>query len=224
MPLAAGAMNRRVQFHRRSPLPQAVNTLRGGFTDHGDVQWAAFRSNPAKDITIGGFGFVAETGTLTVRSSAFTQALTTSHVAEIDGQYWELLSILKNERGDGAVRFQVQEAPRLAMYRREFETVGEAVTVIAIPARNGVAGGGVKGVARAIVKGYQPDELTGGIVQGDRKILLSAEDLIGPAWPVPPMVGDQIVVRNRLMRINTVDDSTHRYAGALNAYELRASS
>lgn len=37
---------------------------------------------------------------------------------------------------------------------------------------------------------YQPQELTGQVVQGDRKIRVSQRDIAAASWPGPPKKGD----------------------------------
>lgn len=73
---------------------------------------------------------------------------------------------------------------------------------------------------RAVVTGYQPHELIGGIVQGDRKVILLAEDL-SRAQIATIAIGDKLVVRGRELSIGAVDDSTHRDGAQLVAYELK---
>ncbi len=46
----------------------------------------------------------------------------------------------------------------------------------------------VKGVSQ----GYQPQELVGGIVQGDRKVTISNAEIAAAGWPGPPKKGDII--------------------------------
>lgn len=72
---------------------------------------------------------------------------------------------------------------------------------------------------RARVVGYAPDELVGGILQGDRKVILLAEDLVA-AQVRPPSKGDKIVIRGAEANIEFVNDSTRRVGGELMAYEL----
>lgn len=67
---------------------------------------------------------------------------------------------------------------------------------------------------RAKVAGYKPDELGGGIQQGDRKILVNASDI--PFEPGLKM-GDKaiLVEEGRLLNIQIVDAHTMRVAGVL---------
>jgi hypothetical protein len=44
----------------------------------------------------------------------------------------------------------------------------------------------VKGVAR----GYQPNELLGGLAQGDRTVTISNAEIATASWPGPPKRGD----------------------------------
>lgn len=75
---------------------------------------------------------------------------------------------------------------------------------------------------RARVTGYGPDELVGSIVQGDRKVILLAQDLIDAQFSLPILSSDKIVVRGRELAIVAPDDSTRRMGAVLIAYELTA--
>lgn len=61
---------------------------------------------------------------------------------------------------------------------------------------------------RAWVTGYLPQELSGSIIQGDSKVILSPTDIKAAGWPGPnslaisgdihvPRKGDKVVVQNR---------------------------
>lgn len=49
-------------------------------------------------------------------------------------------------------------------------------------------------LCKARVSAYQPDEMLGGIVQGDRKVILSNREIEDAKWPGPPRVGDQVIL------------------------------
>lgn len=74
---------------------------------------------------------------------------------------------------------------------------------------------------RARTVGYQPHELVGGVVQGDRKIILFADDLIAKGFVLPVTVNDKVVVRGKELAIIAPDDSTRRVDGVLIAIELQ---
>ena len=109
-----------------------------------------------------------------------------------------------------------------AMYRRRMDKDGETVTLrrvnasptpptdVSVPAR---------------VMGYQPEELVGGINQGQRKVIILAEDVASSGFPAPIRQGgtDKIIVRGRTLNIQFVDDSTRRIGDTLLAYELTTS-
>lgn len=105
------------------------------------------------------------------------------------------------------------------MWRRQIHSQGEWVTI-----RRNSPSGPTEARVRARVLGYQPEELIGGITQGDRKVYILAEDLENSGFPLPLKIGgsDVLVVRERAMSIRVVDDSTHRLGGELIAYEIRA--
>ncbi|MEO0036688.1 MAG: Azospirillum phage Cd [Pseudomonadota bacterium] len=41
-----------------------------------------------------------------------------------------------------------------------------------------------------VSQGYAPQELVGGVVQGDRKITISNAEILTASWPGPPKKGD----------------------------------
>lgn len=67
---------------------------------------------------------------------------------------------------------------------------------------------------RAFVRGYRADELTSGIIQTDRKVILSPSEIIATGWPGPnssatptdrdrrvPIKGDKAVIAGRVCNI-----------------------
>lgn len=78
-------------------------------------------------------------------------------------------------------------------------------------------------VAHARVTGYTPQELIAGgtVQQGDRKVVMLAEDLEN-AGVSAPANGDKLVVRGRELNIQAVDDNTRRIGSTLIAYVIQA--
>jgi hypothetical protein len=74
--------------------------------------------------------------------------------------------------------------------------------------------------ATARVVNFDPDDLVGGIQQGDRKLIVLAQDLFDAQFAVPPKKNDKVVVRGKELNIESVDDNTRRIAGQLIAYEI----
>jgi hypothetical protein len=221
MGFPAGLLNRKVSFLRRALMPAAPDQQRGGYGPIGASMWGGYRPKGPEEITIGGMQLQVSAGVLTVRDDAFTRGLTISDQVVIDGTPYEIYGQRPGERPDGVLRFDVRTAPSRALYAREFDARGEVVIVRRIVA-NAPA---IDAYARARIVGYQPDELVGGIQQGERRVFLSAEDLEAAGWPVPPRVNDKIMIRGGTKQLNvlSVDDSTHRAAGELLVYELRVS-
>lgn len=105
-------------------------------------------------------------------------------------------------------------------YRKAISDVGEIITL-----RRIVAGGApIEAEVRARVTGYQPAELVGGIKQGDRRVIVLAEDVEATGFPTPFSTGgsDKTVVGGKALNIEVVDDSTRRVGGALIAYDITA--
>lgn len=104
-------------------------------------------------------------------------------------------------------------------YRRLVDQRGETV-VIRRYTGAGVNRPKFEAEVNAVVTEYSPDELTGAIQQGDRRVIMLADDL---AWQfaLPITSSDKALVRGRECQIMAPDDSTRRVAGVLIAYELR---
>jgi hypothetical protein len=97
-----------------------------------------------------------------------------------------------------------------ALYRKQFHAYGEVITL---------KRGATEISVHAKVSEYTPAELVGGIVQGDRRIMVLAEDV---SFDPPLKRGDKALVRGHLLNIESVDDNTRREAGTLLAYVLQA--
>jgi hypothetical protein len=64
---------------------------------------------------------------------------------------------------------------------------------------------------RAVVRGYRPEELVGGIAQGDSQVILSPSEIRSSGWPDPdgspsgsaslPRKGDKLIVQGRMRTI-----------------------
>lgn len=74
---------------------------------------------------------------------------------------------------------------------------------------------------KARVTGYNPDELVGGIQQGDRNMVVLVEDLVNGGFVLPVTPNDKVMLRGKELAIMAVDDSTRRIAGTLIALELQ---
>lgn len=105
-------------------------------------------------------------------------------------------------------------------YREALSDVGETIIL-----RRFVAGGlPIEAEVRARVTGFQEAELVGGVKQGDRRVIVLAEDVEATGFPVPFSTGgsDKAVVRGKALNIQIVDDSTRRVGGVLIAYDITA--
>lgn len=59
----------------------------------------------------------------------------------------------------------------------------------------------------AVIRGYAPNELVGGIQQGDRRAIVSNRFILERQWPGPPRRGDQLIVDGRTTTIQAVDST-----------------
>lgn len=105
-------------------------------------------------------------------------------------------------------------------YKRALDLVGEAVIVRRYTG-TGQNRPKFDAAVMARVVDYEARELIGGIQQGDRKVILLAEDLARAQFDLPLVKGDKVVVRGKELNIEAPDDSTRRVAGVVVAYELQ---
>lgn len=107
-----------------------------------------------------------------------------------------------------------------ATYRRFISEAGETVT---FRRYTGAGTNRPKFDADAIARvvDYEPNELVGSIQQGDRKLIVLADDLIEAQFAIPLRKGDKAVVRGKELNIEAPDDNTRRVRGVLVAYELQ---
>lgn len=104
-----------------------------------------------------------------------------------------------------------------AAYRRQISAYGEPVTLWR-PATETAAEVRLENL-RARVRSFLPRELTGEVQQGDRKVILLAEDVAG--FPLPILSGiDRVIWGGRTLVVTAVDDATRRVAGTPIAYDL----
>lgn len=109
-----------------------------------------------------------------------------------------------------------------ASYRRALDGAGETIFLRRYSG-SGTARVSTDYAVKARVTDFQPHELIGGIVQGDRNIIAIAEDVTASGFPAPIIASsDKAVVRGRELAIKAVDDNTRRVAGVLIAYEIKA--
>jgi hypothetical protein len=105
-------------------------------------------------------------------------------------------------------------------YRRAMDVAGETILIRRYTG-TGTSRPRFDASVRARVVDFEPHELVGAIVQGDRKLIVLAEDMIAAQIPLDLRKGDKAVVRGRELNIEAADDSTRRIAGVLIAYELQ---
>lgn len=72
--------------------------------------------------------------------------------------------------------------------------------------------------ALARVTGFQPKDLVGSIVQGDRKVIMLVDTL---SSVLPLTTADSVIIRGREVKIKAIDDNTRRIGGTLIALELQ---
>jgi hypothetical protein len=116
----------------------------------------------------------------------------------------------------------------ISMLTRQLDKHGEDVELRRV---SGTAQIPFSCTVRAVVRGYAPDELVGGIDQGSSRVILSPREIEASGWPGPgiegasaqdrrvPIKGDKCKIEGK---VRNVDVSTPIYlAGELVRIELR---
>lgn len=212
MGYAAGDLDRKVVLYKRA----ITGTTLGGYVEAG-AAWGNYRQLAEMEQSVGRFAFTIKSGVLIVRDEKATRAIDSSFRIAIGGDDYEVRAAALPDFRQGTIRIDVATAPNRAAYEAKITQRGENITLRRVRSD----GPPFEAQPRASVTGYSPDELVSGINQGDRDVTVLVEDLEKAGWPLPIKRNDKVVIRGRLMNVETVDDSTHRYAGVLNAYQLR---
>jgi hypothetical protein len=50
-------------------------------------------------------------------------------------------------------------------------------------------------------KNYAPDELVGGLTQGDTEVTITNAEIAAAQWPGPPITGDQMIIDGKVRRL-----------------------
>jgi hypothetical protein len=106
-------------------------------------------------------------------------------------------------------------------YRRAMDVAGETI-VIRRYTGTGANRPYFDASVRARVTKYEPHEIVGMIQQGDRRVILLAEDMVAAQIPLELGNGHRVVIRGAELNIQSADDNTRRVAGELIAIELQA--
>lgn len=103
------------------------------------------------------------------------------------------------------------------MYRRHLSAHGETISLVR-------GFGGVNPITvtglRARVKGYEPNEVVGAIQQGERHVILLAEDVAATALSAPA-INDRVIWNGKTLTVKEVNDATRRIRGVAIAYDLK---
>ncbi|WCS27792.1 hypothetical protein LOK46_13510 [Methylobacterium sp. NMS14P] len=213
MPIAAaGTLNQRIQFLRRGA---------GGFAAIGPVQWGRLEFERALTVNVVGVTLQGRGGKLTVRACDLTRGLKVGDRCELDGDVFTITIRKAPEVDLDDVHLEIESAPTPALYAEEIDRRGEVIKLQRRRANSNPVAYEPQIDVRAIVTGYAPSELVGGITQGDSRVILLAADLVAGGFPLPIQTGglDSVVIGGRQRTFRMVDDNSHRVAGALLAYD-----
>jgi len=58
---------------------------------------------------------------------------------------------------------------------------------------------------KGVVRGYQPEQLVGAIVQGDREVRISNQEIVNKQWPGPPRRADRMRIAGHWVTVENVN-------------------
>ncbi|MBP1179973.1 hypothetical protein [Methylobacterium sp. PvR107] len=209
---AAGTLNQRVQFLRRSA---------GTYGAISDVQWGRLEYERAVTVSIVGVTLQGRGGRLTVRSCDLTRGLKVGDRCELDGDVFTITIRKASAVNADDVHLEIESAPTADLYAREIDRRGEVVSLRRRKPNSVPPTYDAQIDVRAIVTGYAPSELIGGITQGDSRVIMLAKDVVAGGFPLPFKVSstDVVFVNGVQRTLKAIDDNTHRVAGELLAYD-----
>lgn len=106
----------------------------------------------------------------------------------------------------------------LTLIAQAIDKAGETVTLRRVT----VGRHFVSVTTKARLVGYKPNELVGGIVQGDEMGIISDRDIALAQWPGPPRKGDQIIRdRSRTMTVQGCESRNGGTGVAMHVMQLR---
>jgi len=73
---------------------------------------------------------------------------------------------------------------------------------------------------KAVVNEYLPNELVGGIQQGDRRVVISNREIEERQWPGPPVQGDKVIINGKTTTLQANPD-TKRIGDVIVKHDLR---
>lgn len=93
--------------------------------------------------------------------------------------------------------------PRIARVSAALAQVGETVVVRRLTGANPQIP--LDCSVKAVVRGYAPQELVGGIAQTDRKVTISPAEMARAQWPWPVKKDDRILIDGKATVVQSVE-------------------
>jgi hypothetical protein len=92
--------------------------------------------------------------------------------------------------------------PRITTVFDAVNRIGQTVTVRRLSGTQQIP---LDVVVRAVVRGYGPDELLGGVQQGDRRVILTQHEMEQGQWCWPVKVQDRVIIDGRTTTVQSVE-------------------
>lgn len=107
--------------------------------------------------------------------------------------------------------------PTVASVEADIEREGEPVELL----RNLPDGGQLTASLKAFVRGFKPEELGGGIVQGDRAMHVAPRKLAAAGWPDAPRKPDQVTIAGKTATVQSCETRRLRGVPCMHLVQVR---
>lgn len=202
----AGRLDRQIRIVRRSV---------GQTEPDGPTLWANVRPTGESTMDMDGVPVRRREAVITVRSSAYTQALVSGDRIELNGDLYDVDAVPLPDIRSGMVSLNVVEAVTAGLMDRAFTAFGRRITLErAVPNGQQIVVPNV----RARLWGATATEIAAGVKSSGRHIVILAADV--PTDTLPLRTNDVVRVDGQALRFaERPDDQTHRDGDVLLAIE-----
>lgn len=107
--------------------------------------------------------------------------------------------------------------PTIASVAARIEREGEDVELL----RMLEGGGEMRATVKAFVRGFKPEELGGGIVQGDRAMHVAPATLAAAGFPDAPRKPDQVTIAGRTATVQSCETRRLRGVPCVHIVQVR---
>lgn len=94
-----------------------------------------------------------------------------------------------------------------AEFSEALRRYGRIIKLVRVGPAIGIYGGAHKTAVEmpAVIRGWTPNEIVDGMIQGARKVIISNAAIVQEDWPGPPVMGDQVWLGDECGTVHSCD-------------------